>query len=748
MLLSTQFALRKAAAVARGLPETVGESLRYMQERVGAASTAGPPCLGDSDISCVSLLASAPSVPVVVAGLQAATLLASLRGSDAAPLGVDAARDLLGVVERGLRNPDAAVRSAAVHAVEWVLAIADAEAGGAFVCSLADGAATQGVEAGCAWQVQEAFVMALAAAVRSRGREDALRPVLARCVLGTVLPRCAEAPSKYVRSASMHLCASVVEAWGPGETGHGGGAPTESAASLVSAAVAAVAGGGGGREARFAANLALRAIVRRWPFALLEDPLCSRLLPPLVLGRYYGPDRQRLFCVGTWKLFVGELTADDGGRAAVTKTELPGGGGGGAAAAATKRPSGMLLAGGAAPAAGPPMLPIPAGLAAQRHGLARLHPSPPEFDRSASPSRSSSLSCALLDSHLLTESSAAGATAATTVATRPGPQLLSAPDAATVRDVPQQEAVASGGTSGVGPALVASRMPEIASFYLQQCVDVADPAAREAAAHCIAELTSKVDAAAVRPFATAFLERLHGVCFDEGSGWSARDAAAVAAAKLAKSFPDAIPPACIDDTAAMLADLVGDDHRTVRDHAAAALIELAQAFPRLLSVALSTAQAVVAAPAAAVDADAADRRWCRAAGASCLLRELARINVSATAELLHVLLATLALPDAPLWPSESLCRALPDLCTGLGKPAIKRLLDELLAMLCWAAAACAAPLRQVSDQSASYAIADAAAFLRSFVGRSIFDGHLTPAQAEYLARVTSAGGPGPAELLR
>lgn len=734
MIPSVLYSLRKATATAQGLTEDARSALRSLESRVAEAS------ISDADTADVLRLAAVSNELVRVASLQVTALLAS---------GTPLRRELVESVQQSLSDPGAAVRSAAVNATSWMIVTADAEIGGAFVRACADGA-SDAVE----WQAQEACVMALAASVRARRSDDSLRRAILNFALG-VLPACLAATTvKYVRGAAMHLCASIVESWTLDELQreeHRGGA------MHVVAAIASVASGDGGRETRYAASVALRAVVSRWPGALFEPTEFAEfaaaarrlLLPPLVLARYYGPERQRLFCVGTWRLVVAELERREGGQAAIEPHS-------------TSSTLGAAIGSSGLP--GPAPEQRPGGAAAS--------------DRAASPSRSRSLSCALLDSQLLAEGTAPGALAAAhaTAARAPWQTVAPAPPsnrpfsparcaaspfpvsraAAPDRDgrsagdaCSPSAARASGVTtvssftatvSGVGPAFVAAHMPVIADFFLGQ-LSGSDEDAREAAAHCVAELTAKVDSSSVAPFATAFVEALGSACVDAAS-WSCRDAAAVAIAKVLVAFQDAFLTEAADKAAGLLAGLLGDEHRTVRDHAAVALVEVSRSVAALRMTAARTAESIVSVVASSAgpgSSDPATLRWHLAAGAVCLLRELAAIDAAVVFTLVGPLLSALSMPEAPLWPREILCRTLPELCTRLGKPRTKRVLDELLVILSSAAAECTAPLGLRGDRGVAFAVADAVAFLRQFVGPSIFDGHLSPAQAETLALAATAG---------
>ena len=735
MIPSVLYSLRKAAATAQGLTEDVRSTLRILESRVAEAS------VSDADTADILRLAAVPNELVRVASLQVTALHAS---------GTALGRELVELVQQGLNDPGAAVRSAAVNAASWMIVTVDAEIGGAFVRACADGAVSgpSGSPDSVAWLAQEACVMALAAAVRARRSDDSLRRAIVDFALG-VLPACLAATSvKYVRGAAMHLCASIIESWTLDELQR---AELRGGAMHVVAAIASVASGDGGRETRYAASVALRAVVSRWPGALFETTEFAAatlrlLLPPLVLARYYGPERQRLYCVGTWRLVVAELERREGGKVASVESHSTS-----SSMGASIGSSGLL---------GPVPEQRPGGAAAS--------------DRAASPSRSRSLSCALLDSQLLAEGTASGALAAahTTAArapwqsvapalpsTRPSsPARCAAPPCPESRaaapdrggrsagDACSPSAVTASGiassvpatVSGVGPALVAAHMAIIADYFLGQ-LSGSDEDAREAAAHCVAELTAKVDSSSVAPFATAFVDALGSACIDTAS-WSCRDASAVAIAKVLVAFQAAFLMEAADKAAGILASLLGDEHRTVRDHAAVALVEVSRSFAALHVTAARTAESIVSAIASAAGgSDPATHRWHLAAGAVCLLRELAAVDAAVVSTLVGPLLSALSMPEAPLWPREILCRALPELCTRLGKPRTKRVLDELLGILTRAAAECAAPLGLRGDRGVAFAVADAVAFLRQFVGPSIFDGHLSPAQAETLALAATAG---------
>ena len=76
-------------------------------------------------------------------------------------------------------------------------------------------------------------------------------------------------------------------------------------------------------------------------------------------------------------------------------------------------------------------------------------------------------------------------------------------------------------------------LPQVA-FYIT-AIDSDNHAVREAACHCISELSCKIEKEAVQPHVAVLLEALI-VCFRDES-WPVRDTACVACGKFILAFP-------------------------------------------------------------------------------------------------------------------------------------------------------------------------------------------------------------------
>lgn len=721
MLTTTQFALRKAIAVSRSLPAPVNAALLHVQECITKVENApGGSTIAD-DIRC---LESSDNAFVVVAGVQAAAYFCSTGSLDS-----DAAGDLLcGLVRRGLASPDAAVRNAAVGAVAIVLVASGYEPGARFLELSRSGC----TDASLDWQVNEAFVMALCAVLQSREACAMFHALLQHCVFDALSGSSAVA-NKYVSSAFMHLCSSVVEAFElDGDS-----------VLLVSKAIVDVMSGGS-REARFSASLALRSVVKRWPRMLLLGPPCAPLFPCLVLSRYYGPERHRLFCVSTWKRFVDYAASvvvlpSRSDHTAATSTTLFPPAPSSMFATITTRSSDEPVRSGAVHSRGRTSAPGPS--------LESPTVQAKISDRAVSPSRRKSLSAAVLDSQFLAEEApSAGSDASSWPQSKDSSDLSSPPVSISTPDEYVRGISATVGS--VGPALVAQRIAAVSAFYLSQLIESADADAREAAAHCIAELVTKVDLSVVRPYAESFLGPLLSLCGDTAS-WACRDAAAVASSKLVCAFSDVFSKTSIDGAVRVLFLCLSDEHRMVRDHAAMSIISLSRNFSWVMADAISMVEIFIlnkGAPSGSGEFAGTsapewnqDLNWRRVAGVACFIRELAGIEgkAEAVARVFAQIIDSMTLPECPLWACEVFCRAIPETCSGIGKKATKRLLDALLILLHKIASQSSEPLGHSNDPAVLLAVGDVSSFLRVFVGPSIFDGHVTPAQAEALMRAAS-----------
>jgi hypothetical protein len=687
---------------------------RAALEELSVRSTRSDVAFTDSDIdTAINLAAAADSVAVAAAGLTTAAYFAraSGRGADG----------VLGVVRELLESSSQAIRSAALDVAADVLAEACPSDVVAFASWCTGYSAVVGADG---WQRVEARVMALSITTRIRGADSLCRPGLMSCVFGDALPLCGESSNTYVRAAGMHVCTCAVNAWSSAELAafeEARGVPVNCLDDLTR--FLSDSASSFGRDVRFSASATLRSIVLRWPASMiLAEPHCSRLLPHLVLSRYYGPERQRRYCQHTWMLFLGSVAPGESSVFNLSSYARE---------------------------------PVHAELGASTSKIASVQwPSGAMRDgaRAESPSRIRSLACAALDSHGSKES----AFAFHVPPSQPSALLTGAPDVAAVP---------------VGPELVARHAAPIARFYLVQLKN-ADADAREAAAHCTAELAGKVSKDAVRPWVFELLRGLLSAadCSDE---WVARDASIVASAKLLCAFAVDVPQSFVSRLAALCADLVHSaPHSVAREHCAAVLVDLVERWPRLLPTLLQLADRGITGAsgerlcweleplhfsADTLSADGATLREARPvgldavhsgaavnaevtslnrlAGSSVLLRELVRVDCIAAARLLEKLLDTFAASTTTaMGPRELLCRMLPVICRGIGKTLTKRLLDALIEMLCGVVAESSGRIGPGCDRgAAAFAAADAILFLRDFVGKGVFAGHVSLSQASVLS---------------
>lgn len=277
------------------------------------------------------------------------------------------------------------------------------------------------------------------------------------------------------------------------------------------------------------------------------------------------------------------------------------------------------------------------------------------------------------------------------------------------------------GGSTAGPLLVARYIDAVVAYYEAQ-LGTSDAAAGEAAANCIAELASKIDAAAVAPFVARLLAAT--LAATAAGAWETRDAAIVAAGRLVLAFPESPPVAgAADRCIAAWLGALHDASAAVREHAAMVVAAAAPALPPLVPAALEALRAATTprTDGAALDADAID-------GSLALMRELAASQPAPVFDALARVVELVASRDAPPALQESFCRALPAILTALGKSAAKRVIDGVLPLLCSAVAA-----REPEARTRAWAAGDCVAALRKMVGPSIFAGRLTPDQAAALA---------------
>ncbi|DAZ92489.1 TPA: hypothetical protein N0F65_012719 [Lagenidium giganteum] len=122
-----------------------------------------------------------------------------------------------------------------------------------------------------------------------------------------------------------------------------------------------------------------------------------------------------------------------------------------------------------------------------------------------------------------------------------------------------------------GREIVAQYATEVANYY----VEMTNHCVREAACHCIAELASKVDAAAVRPHIPRLLEALI-MCFHDNT-WLVRDAACLATSQVVLHFPEECKPV-LEELYVLWFDHLSDEIWSVREDAAIALGNVVRAY--------------------------------------------------------------------------------------------------------------------------------------------------------------------------
>ena len=125
-----------------------------------------------------------------------------------------------------------------------------------------------------------------------------------------------------------------------------------------------------------------------------------------------------------------------------------------------------------------------------------------------------------------------------------------------------------------GRANVALYIKEIVEFYVVQ-TESDNHAVREAACHCMAELSSKIDHDIVRTHVPVLLNSLH-YCFQDES-WPVRDTACVACGNFILNFPDECK-SLIDELYPLFFGNLHDPIPSVRQGAAVALTNVAKAY--------------------------------------------------------------------------------------------------------------------------------------------------------------------------
>lgn len=125
-----------------------------------------------------------------------------------------------------------------------------------------------------------------------------------------------------------------------------------------------------------------------------------------------------------------------------------------------------------------------------------------------------------------------------------------------------------------GKKYVETYIEQIVEFYIRQ-TESDNHAVREAACHCMAELGSKINQEATRPFVPRILDALH-VCFKDES-WPVRDTACVACGNFIAAFPEESKP-LLDVLYPLFFTNLQDPIPSVRQGAAVALTNVAKAY--------------------------------------------------------------------------------------------------------------------------------------------------------------------------
>ena len=125
-----------------------------------------------------------------------------------------------------------------------------------------------------------------------------------------------------------------------------------------------------------------------------------------------------------------------------------------------------------------------------------------------------------------------------------------------------------------GRTSVALFIKEIVDFYVTQ-TESDNHAVREAACHCMAELSSKIEGEVVKPYVVRLLEALH-FCFQDES-WPVRDTACVACGNFILNFPEESKVKLGDFYPLFFANL-HDPIPSVRQGAAVALTNVSKAY--------------------------------------------------------------------------------------------------------------------------------------------------------------------------
>jgi hypothetical protein len=385
-------------------------------------------------------------------------------------------------------------------------------------------------------------------------------------------------------------------------------------------------------QVRLAACVALRSLVSLFPGLVVSPDTFPTLLPRLAFSRYYGPnDRQRMYCVDTWRMVVSHIQeeeADGKGKRGAKGTERGDEEGrAGGAVASSPAPlspaSAALVLGDSAAARGgaeDEVYPAPA------QASSPSSPSPPSPSQARSPpsARSASPLARALSRAVTPPPSSRGvvgvgfgAASHSGGGRRPSPSSpSSSPPSQSSSPVQLSTAAAAAlapgadGTSAAGPAAVAAHIVPIVRYYARN-LSSADQALRECACHCVAELAAKVDPGAVGPHAEELLALLvrateeTGGAHDGAGSWCVRDAAVVALGKLLVTFQaSALRPESRAAAVHCFLRLLTDPVRGVRDHAAMVIGLFLAASAVETTTAAATATAAAAAVVPAVEEDA------------------------------------------------------------------------------------------------------------------------------------------------
>lgn len=353
-------------------------------------------------------------------------------------------------------------------------------------------------------------------------------------------------------------------------------------------------------QVRFSCSVAMRSAAMLYPGSIVAR--FDTLLPRLCFNRYFGSDRHRIFCVDTWRLIVAHMQSGNGSTHSSTAqpASTP------PLTAAAASAATLALDAASATSSSVPVerddvpaleataagssarsvadLPLPAAL--QRAVMpprARPSTSTPAADVSPSKgiqsSQEGTSSVATPPAHA---SPSPLGTSSPSRAERPQPQDQPSPGLSTAAAA----ALAPGadGGSAVGPAAVAQRIELIVAYY-KGCTGMESPSPDvvEAACHCVAELASKINPAAVGPHAGDLLHSALHAC--RNAAWPTRDAALMACGKLFTNYCGLQPAVrSLQYTVVVrAAGLLSDSSRNCREHAAVVIGLLLNVNPKLAS---------------------------------------------------------------------------------------------------------------------------------------------------------------------